>query len=534
MKKFNKLLLIPFILSSLVACGEQTTSSSISLSNSVNNPISSSSLTTSSVSSTISSNSTTSSSQENIYENLSLEILKDDTVVSELNVVAGDIIQLNATNNKNANIELVWNSSNASIATVSENGELKALSSGTTVVSVKAKEAPYIKKSIFVNVKDKVEQLGVGSGSSLNDPIFLGNEGKDQPLEIYFLEMGQIYSDSIYIKKGNVDILIDAGYEYDGKYVSEFLAEKMQDDRLDLLMFSHSDGDHIDGSTEALKNIQDISLMVDYGGLATGKVGNIRNNYTKKGMVYHSAYDCQKMLNGAYSRYYLTNEFYFEILNTGNYIQNTDTGAGNAESVAVIFYYKDFKFFTAGDLTTQYEKQLVKNESLPNVTLFKAAHHGSNGSNSTEILEALNPKAVAISAARAGKYGQTPSLSETNTYNLDAKTGHPYEDAIKRIYEAPYISQNLNVYWNAVNGTMKFTTYGEDSFEFEGSPTRKGYYDLTLTNNQAVWNDELQDFENKVTGEENKRLHETKAFIFRDYIQYLPAWAIKEYFPDYN
>ena len=37
------------------------------------------------------------------------------------------------------------------------------------------------------------------------------------------------------------------------------------------------------------------------------------------------------------------------------------------------------------------EKQLVKNESLPNVTLFKAAHHGSNGSNSTEILEALNP-----------------------------------------------------------------------------------------------------------------------------------------------
>ena len=34
----------------------------------------------------------------------------------------------------------------------------------------------------------------------------------------------------------------------------------------------------------------------------------------------------------------------------------------------------------------------------------------------------------------------------------------------------------------------------------------------------------LQDFENKVTGEENLRLHETKIFKFRGYDQYLPEW----------
>ena len=38
-------------------------------------------------------------------------------------------------------------------------------------------------------------------------------------------------------------------------------------------------------------------------------------------------------------------------------------------------------------------------------------------------------------------------------------------------------------------------------------------------------------FENKVTGEENYRLHETKVFEFRNYIQYLPTWAQEEYFP---
>lgn len=43
----------------------------------------------------------------------------------------------------------------------------------------------------------------------------------------------------------------------------------------------------------------------------------------------------------------------------------------------------------------------------------------------------------------------------------------------------------------------------------------------------------MQDFENKVIGKENYKLHESKVFEFRNYIQYLPKWAQKEYFPNY-
>lgn len=537
MKKINKLLLLPLVLATTIACSNNSSSTNVtSTSSSNSNELSSSVVSSSTISNnSTTSSSTVSSSSEDIFSNLTIDICKNDTIVTELNVISGDEFKLSVTNNKNVKLNLVWSSSNVSVATIDEEGNFKAITSGTSIISVKVKEAPYIKKSLFVNVKDEVIQLGVGTGASLNDPIFLGNEGKDQPLEIYFLEMRHIYADSLYIKKGNVDILIDTGWAYDGKYVSEFLAEHMQDDRLDMLMFSHSDGDHIDGINEALKNIENISLMVDYGGINTGNVGNVRTKYAEKGMVYHSAYDCSKMLNGAYSRYYLTNEFYFDILNTGNYSLNTETGAGNAKSVAVMFYYKDFKFFTAGDLTSEIEKDLVNNEDLPNVTLYKASHHGSHGSNSQILLDELNPKAVAISAARADRYNTTPNdLSPTNTYNLDAASGHPASAAIERIYKAPYISQNLNVYWNAVNGTMKFTSYGENDFEFEGSQPMKGYYDLSKTDGVAKWNDELQDFENKVTGEANKRLHETLVFKTRNYIQYLPSWAIEEYFPDYN
>lgn len=378
-----------------------------------------------------------------------------------------------------------------------------------------------------------VEQTGVGSGTSADDPIFKGNEGKDEPLEIYFIEMTQVYEDSIFLKKGNVEVLIDAGELLDGEWISTFLAEKCTDNRLDLLMASHSDSDHVFGMSAAVQGIEDISLMIDYGGVGSGMVKATREKYIPKGMQYHSAYDCVNGVDGAVSRWYLTDELYVDILDTGNYIENSDSTASNPHSVATIFNYKEFKFFTAGDLTSESEKKLINRVSLPEVTLYKASHHGSNGSNTQELLNTLNPKAVAISAARASGYGEKwegPTQNRTN--NLNGAGGHPFADAVERIYKAPNISQNLNVYWNMVNGTMKFTTYGEDNFTFQGSAQRKGYYDLTLTGGKGVWNAEINDFENRVTGEENCKLHESKVFVFRDYIKYLPQWAQKEYFPD--
>ena len=455
-----------------------------------------------------------------------IEIMKDNVLIEELDVIVGD--SFNLSTNLSSTSDLVWTSSNKQVVTVDMNGNVDVLSKGQVVLSVTVKDTPYITDSIYVSSSNKVEQTGVGSGTK-DDPIFLGNEGEDEPIEVYFLEMQHIYADSIFIKKGNVEVLIDAGWQYDGNYVNTVLTQYCADDRLDLFMVSHSDGDHIDGIANALKNVDNISLMIDYGGVGTGNVLATRKKYTAKDMIYHSAFDCINNLNGATSRYYLTEEFYFDILNTGNYLAPTGTSASNPYSVAVIFYYKNFSFFTAGDMTTDTEEKLLVNEDLPEVTLYKASHHGSHGSNSQELLDTLNPKAVAISAARANQYQDTPGAPQKDkTYNLNAASGHPAAAAIERIYKAPNISQNLNVYWNAVNGTMKFTSYGENDFIFTGSKTMKGYYDLSLTNGKPVWNDELKDFENKVSGEENYKLHETRVFQFRGYTKYLPQWAQNE------
>ena len=503
----NKLLVILISVLSLTSCGHQP-----SLSNSVTN-------------------SSTESSKKVLS---SIDIYKDGYSINELNVFVGDRFTLTTLCNDEFTPSVSWTSSNPDIATIDENGNVEIVSKGTAIINVTVTEYPYINDSIYIIATNKIEQLGIGSGLSKEDPIFLGNEGEDEPIEVYFIEMQHIYSDSIFIKKGNVEVLIDAGYEYDGTFINQILTEYVADNRLDLFMVSHSDGDHIEGIANALETMDNISLMIDYGGIGNGNVLTTRKKYNEKGMKYFSAYDCVNHINGAADRYYLTSDFYVDILNTGNYITNNQSSASNPNSLAVLFTYKDFTFFTAGDITTATEASLIKNEDLPEVTLYKASHHGSHGSNSQEILDVLNPKGVAISAARANQYSDTPGApKKEKTYNLNGASGHPAAAAIERIYKAPNISVNLNVYWNAVNGTMKFTSFGENDFSFKGSPTMKGYYDLTLTNNVAVWNEEMQDFENKVTGEENYKLHESKVFEFRNYIQYLPKWAQEEYFPNY-
>ena len=455
---------------------------------------------------------------------ISIDILKDGFSIEELDVFVGDKVLLTTVINNNIELqeELVWESSDKSIVKITD-GELEAISNGDVVITVSLRDYPYISDSIIVDCNLELGQIGVGSGLSKDNPIFLGNEGHNEPIEVYFVEMQHIYADSIFIKKGNVEVLIDSGYQYDGTFVNKVLTQYCTDKRLDLFMVSHSDGDHIDGIPNALEAIDNISLMVDFGGIGTGNVLTARNMFKQRGMKYYSAYDSVNGLNGASDVYYLTEDFYFEVLDTGSYITSGKASAGNANSVAVIFHYKNFSFFTAGDITISTEEKLLKNEDLPEVTLYKASHHGSSGSNSQELLNKLNPKAVAISAARANRYQDIPSgPKKTNTYNLNGVFGHPAAEAIERIYKAPNISQNLNVYWNAVNGTMKFTSYGDNNFTFTGSTPNKGYYDLTKTGGKPVWNDEINDFENKVTGEENFRFHETKVFKFRGYDKYLP------------
>lgn len=460
-----------------------------------------------------------------------IDILLGNEVINKIEAKVGETYTLKANVNPNTvGQEVTWSIDNTNIATISETGELVTTASGKAVITATSKTSPNIFSNVYLFVKEDGGSGNIpdtpkkGTGFTKEDPVYDGSYEKDAPLEIYFIEVRQMYADAIYIKKGHFDMLIDSGEEFDGSYISKFLGEKMEDDNLDVVMASHGDSDHIDGFENALANIDSVSMFIDYGGLQSTPYSKRREEFVAKGATYHTAYDCVNFTNGITDVYYLTPDVTLEILNTGNYSKNNESKDSNPNSVACLFTYKDFKFFTAGDLTTGSEADLLKREKdLPNVTLYKASHHGSHGSNSQELLNKLNPKGVAISAARATtSFGKAPSEkpSKTDT-NLDLTGGHPAAEAIERIYKTPNIMATMDVHWNAINGTMCYSTTGENKYTFTGSTPLKGYYDLSKTGGVGEWDESIQDFKNRVTGEENKKFHETVCFKARGYDKYI-------------
>lgn len=352
----------------------------------------------------------------------------------------------------------------------------------------------------------EAHEVTLGNGLSYETSLYRYTPEEEAPLEIYFLEMMRQYGDSIFLKKGNLDILIDTGDKEDVNNLKAFLNEKVTDKRLDLVISTHPHSDHNAGfKNGALSEILDVSMIIDYGYPRNGDSNyngyqNWRNNMINKGAYYHSAKASVEERGDSQKTYYLSDYFTVDILDTGFYYDSRPSSNVdiNSTSVAAIFNYHDFKFFTAGDLTAEAERELlIRNPYIPEVTLYKASHHGSSGSNVTELLKKINPKTIAISAGREG--------------DIYGNEGHPHSTFISQSYKLSNIKDNLNIYWNMVNGTMNFITHGEDNASlFLGSPTKLGYYYPSGYN------------PDKVIGEENYKLHESQVFKTRNYQRYLP------------
>ena len=132
----------------------------------------------------------------------SIEVVKNNESIEELNLTVGEQVKLAVVANDGLTAGVTWTSSDASVATVDANGNLSAVSKGTVVLSVFLTDRPFVSDSVVVKVSNKVEQTGVGSGLSNDDPIFLGNEGEDEPIEVYFIEMQHIFPVQKHLRVG--------------------------------------------------------------------------------------------------------------------------------------------------------------------------------------------------------------------------------------------------------------------------------------------------------------------------------------------
>lgn len=239
-------------------------------------------------------------------------------------------------------------------------------------------------------------------------------------LSIHFLELGNKYTgDSVYIKAGDTDILIDAGSRGNSADdIGAYLNQYITDNTLEYVIATHAHQDHIAGfvGTSSEMSIFEqyvCEVIIDFP--MTNATSKVYQNYVKKrdaeiseGAAHYTALECYNNEKGAKRIYEISEGIELEILY--NYYYENQTNNENDYSVCVMLHQGDRHFLFTGDLEEEGEKKLLEYNNLPMVEVFKAGHHGSFTATSTALLEVIQPKIICVCCcAGSDEYTDNPN-----------------------------------------------------------------------------------------------------------------------------
>ncbi len=310
-------------------------------------------------------------------------------------------------------------------------------------------------------------------------------------LTIHFLELGNKYSgDSIYIKAGETDVLIDAGSKANSADdISNYLDKYVKDNKLEYVIATHAHEDHIAAfvGTNAIKGVFDefiCDTIIDFPKTNSNtklyeSYKEKRENEIKQGAKHYTALECYKNENGASRTYQLSEGIELEILY--NYYYENKTSNENNYSVCIMINQGSKHFLFTGDLEDTGEKKLVEYNDLPEVEVFKAAHHGSYTGTNEELLEVIKPKIVAITC-----------VAGSNEYTDVNNNMFPAQAVITRLSrytELVYVTSvksNNDDGYESLNGTIVIVS-NKDGTDINCSNNNKILKETDWFKENRVW-----------------------------------------------
>lgn len=229
-------------------------------------------------------------------------------------------------------------------------------------------------------------------------------------LEFTVLSVGQ--GDGLFLRlPDDTTCFIDGGSTSEknlGKYCILSYLKYEGVDQLDYVIFTHLDEDHISGMRELVEmsgtyDGVEISTMLfpalanpDEKYLEMWELGE--QNGIKVGKI------------GAGDQW-SGEDFTLKCLYP---MKNSYSADKNNSSTVLQLTYGEFSVLLTGDLGFEGEAELLENQSLKDIDVWKVSHHGSKYSGSEEFLEVIRPQLSLISVGR-------------NAY------GHPSEDILQRL-----------------------------------------------------------------------------------------------------
>lgn len=269
----------------------------------------------------------------------------------------------------------------------------------------------------------------------------------DGRLHFDFLDVGQGDSALVTFPNGNT-LLVDGGGRFSFKkdenddaepfkpdvrsigeaVVSEFLWYKGLS-RIDHILATHADADHIQGLTDVVKNFSVDSAVFgrtpiddpDFVQLAEVlQMRNVPVETVNRGDRFNVGDVMVEVL-------------YPMLTDDPNAVSDND------HSVVLRIVYGSRVFLLTGDIEKQAESALINNGGTVRADLIKVAHHGSRTSSTQEFIDAVGAKYAVISVGRSSPFG------------------HPHPEVVER-WEA----SDAYVMTTGEHGTISVSTDGSD------------------------------------------------------------------------
>lgn len=289
------------------------------------------------------------------------------------------------------------------------------------------------------------------------------------PVEVYFIDLGKYglsdCGESIYIKYGSIDVLIDAGDDIKtSNQAIQYVIDSYSEDKVfEYLIATHPDSDHIGGMPFIFETYE-IKNLIQFSGVHTSKLyQKYVNAYeTEECSSVCTALDSYNGVNGCKKIIELGSDVYIEILNTQNY-EGKET---NTRSVVCVLNAYGVRTLLTGDADNGSVSSLENDykDTVGNIDILKAVHHGTRNGTTTAFLEAVDPEVVII----------------CNGNYLGNKHGHPTPEVINRIYQ---YDSNITIYTITGGDSESCSETSSGSYKCEvedGMVDRNGTIKLTI------------------------------------------------------
>jgi len=260
-------------------------------------------------------------------------------------------------------------------------------------------------------------------------PSLVTREPQDNPvplpgLMVKVLDVGQ--GDSIFIKEGTTEILIDGGVAQEGNTVVNDI-KPLVEGSLDVVVLTHPDADHVGGLTAVLENFKVDQLWWN-GQFTTSQA--FQNFNDQRYQEEESGMRSRIVKRGDE---FEMEDLVFTVLNTTGAAMST-----NDAGVVLNLTYGITDFLFNADVSQVTEREMLDAGVLPaNVDVLKVGHHCSKMSSCAEFLAQVHPK-YAIYSCGVG-----------NTY------GFPTSEAIDRLKAVHAV-----IYGTDINGTVTVISDG--------------------------------------------------------------------------